>query len=154
MALREILYKTSTTGDPSRERRTRKTRTTLAPTALAASALFLLCPLVARPQDITCPTPTGPINASPGADFFKSFVGTDGSGLACHGIPLQVGSGSTAEGDLNSTYYVLYYSITNALTQSDSTTTPNFELVIVGTFPGGLHYRPGGRYGRLLFQPL
>jgi hypothetical protein len=142
MALWDIPYKTSTTGDPSGKRRTRvKTRAALAPTALAACALLLLCPLIARPQDVSCPSPTTPINASPsGADFFKSFVGSDGSGLACYGIPLQVGSGSTAEGDLNSTYYVLYYSITNALAQSDSTTTPNFELVIVGTFPDSRYF--------------
>ena len=142
MPLFEALHK-ARAGDQPGERQTRRIRETPELSALAASALLLLCAVGARSQDITCPSsPSSPINTSPsGVNFFKSFVGADGSGLACYGIPLQTGSGSAAEGDLNSTYYVLYYSITNALAQTgEDATTPNFELVIVGNFPDARYF--------------
>jgi hypothetical protein len=98
---------------------------------LAASALLILCPLVVRPADVTCPSsPSGPINTSPSGpsgsacattpNFFNCNVGQDGSGLSCYGIQLQAGSGSSLEGDLNSVYYTLFHSIANALTQTPS----------------------------------
>ena len=83
--------------------------------------------------------------------------------------------GSTHEGNLNSIYYALYYSITNALALTgEGATAPKFELVIVGTFPDAryfsitdddMHYsnaqhladftnRSGRRLGRFVFQPL
>lgn len=68
-------------------------------------------------------------------DFYSNFVGS--GNLATYGYALSSSSGGTFQGDLNSAYSEVYYSILNALTNNGgSTSNPScFELVIAGAFP-------------------
>jgi hypothetical protein len=62
-----------------------------------------------------------------------SFVETPE--LATYGYPLFASGAATTAGDLNSTYDLIFYSITNANAIYNATGGCPLELVLVGTFP-------------------
>jgi hypothetical protein len=94
------------------------------------AALYLLA-LPAWPQQgIPCGGGT-PQNPKTGA-FYSNFFNNPTTNYQ---IPLGTTNAAFAAGDLNATYFSLYYSIANA---ANSTANPNgcqFELVIAGNFP-------------------
>jgi len=111
-----------------------------APGTLLATLCLLTVP--AWPQ--SCNVPSGvyiPPAHSSCTDFFTCFV--SGGNLPSYGIPLTPSSGATTlEGDLNSTYFSMYYSIANL--QNYWMAAPNnncpIELVIVGSFPDARYF--------------
>ena len=109
--------------------------------ACAVLATLSIFAVPARTQ-LSCP-PAGPpassaINTSPQGgchDFVSCFV-TDGN-TGCYGIALTPNNGQGLQGDLNSTYFNVFYSIANALALSSS---GQFELVLVGSFPNARYF--------------
>jgi hypothetical protein len=104
---------------------------------------MLALPFPAWPQ-VTCP-PAGAVTIpAPNTclSFFDCFVAN--GNISSYGIQLHPNSGaSTYKGDLNSTYFDAYYSITNANTFASTfgASGPcNVELVIVGTFPNARYF--------------
>jgi hypothetical protein len=69
-----------------------------------------------------------------GANFYKSYANS------AYEIPIPQASGQSAAGDLNSTYFALYYSITNLDAWVASHGNNAIELVIVGTFPKARYF--------------
>jgi hypothetical protein len=117
---------------------TRSRRPELAP---ACVALAMIC-LLALPawSQTNCPqNPTGPINTpAHGAcgSFFDCFV--NNNNIGCYGIQLTGNNGGTFQGDLNSKYYNLFYSITNANALGNGASP--YELILVGTFPNTRYF--------------
>ena len=114
---------------------------------LPQSALALCCLVLATvadpawPQQSECPQPPAlAVNTSPGGgcnDFFDCFAYN--GNISSYGVQLPANNGaSTYKGDLNSTYFDLYYSIANANALNGGTSC--YELVIVGTFPNARYF--------------
>jgi hypothetical protein len=61
----------------------------------------------------SCLPPTGS-GFSSGGDFFTNFVDNPAYQVNPYQISLPSSNASTAAGDLNSTYYTMYYSVANA----------------------------------------
>jgi hypothetical protein len=66
-----------------------------------------------------------------GVDFYANFV--SGANAATYGYPLAPNNGANFQGDLNSTYFSIFYSIANAQPGC-------FELVVAGTFPNSRYF--------------
>jgi hypothetical protein len=116
-------------------------RTGFARRAWSGRAIFEVCAVaaalcsLATPAWPQCPQPpTGAVNTSPTncQGFFNCFAGSSAK-LSTYGIELPQSNGATFQGDLNSIYYSLYYSITNANALNGGLSC--YELIIVGDFP-------------------
>ena len=85
-------------------------RTIFVTCAALATSCFLTVP--ARSQ---CTTPTGAVGApaNPSGSFFSNFANSS------YEITIPAGSGTNLDGDLNSTYFQMFYSITNLNTWTD-----------------------------------
>jgi hypothetical protein len=80
--------------------------------------------------DATCMVPPGVDTNPAGTSFFSSFANSKFE------IPIPFGNGTgTNFGDLNSTYFQMYYSITNLNAWMNANNYCPVELVIVGRFP-------------------
>ena len=95
--------------------------------AVLAASCFLAAPAWSQGN---CIVPAG-VNTKPtGTGFFGSFANST------YEIPISSGSGTNVNfGDLNVTYFQMYYSITNLNTWMAANNYCPVELVIVGTFP-------------------
>ena len=111
--------------------------------AACAFLVSLSMPAVPAWPQTNCPAPGNkapePINTKPAgcSDFFDCFVANNN--IDCYGIRLPSGNGQRALGDLNATYFELFYSMTNALTLG-GVTPSKYELVLVGTFPNTRYF--------------
>jgi len=104
--------------------------------ALLAAFCFLTIPAWPQYQSKTC---TAAAKADMHPDTTTGFWGNYAANCAypastyCYAIPLQ--SGQNSDGDLNSTYFPLYYSIANA-----TATGCHLELILVGKFPDSRYF--------------
>jgi len=62
-------------------------------------------------------------NEFPTGNFFSNFDN------ACYGIPLASGTGGSAYGDLNATYFQIYFKV-----------SPQYQLILLGTFPNSRYF--------------
>lgn len=110
----------------------------------AACAVIAACCLMASPawpQDAaTCTIPPGVDQSPTGANFFESFASAPGAPISAYEIAIPGSSGAEAAGDLNATYFSLYYSITNLNAWMASNHYCPVELVMVGTFPDARYF--------------
>jgi len=101
-------------------------RRTFAAGAVLAASCFLAAP--AWPQ-AKCIVPAGADTNPSGASFFASFANST------YEIPIPSGNGTTTNGDLNSTYFQMFYSITNLNAWMTAHNYCPVELIVVGAFP-------------------
>ncbi|HUO28929.1 MAG TPA: hypothetical protein VMU80_06920 [Bryobacteraceae bacterium] len=113
--------------------------------AVLATATAILLAVPGLSQTPPCQLPAGspsPVNQSPSncSDFFNCFAGS------AYETPINSSLGADS-GDLNSTYFELYYSIYNLQTWMASGTSTGsglpycpVELVMVGTFPNARYF--------------
>jgi hypothetical protein len=103
----------------------------------ASFAILMACGFLAAPAEsqTSCASAPSSILISPTggslSDFYTNFAE---SGIASNAIQLQPTSASTAAGDLNSTYFPIYYSLNN-LASWEAETGYCLELILVGNFP-------------------
>jgi hypothetical protein len=100
-------------------------RTFFAASAALAASCFLAAP--AWPQ-AKCIVPAGVDTNPSGTSFFSSFANSK------YEIPMLYGNGANVNGDLNSTYFQMFYSITNLNTWMAAHNYCPVELIVVGTF--------------------
>jgi hypothetical protein len=105
-------------------------------TGCAILAALCLAASAAWPQ--TCTVPPGVDQAPGGTNFFASFGSAANMGTYGTQLPIQ-NSGQVFEGDANSTYFSLYYSIANATALINSGNCP-VELILVGSFPDARYF--------------
>jgi hypothetical protein len=83
--------------------------------------------------------PTGVDTSPAGSSFYTSFA--DAANFSTYAIQIQPNGGAISlEGDLNSTYFGAFYSITNALAHASQNGNCPFELVLTGYFPQGRYF--------------
>ena len=108
----------------------------------AAWAAYCILAIPAWPQT-NCQRPTGAVNANPSGcdDFFNCFNNST------YWTQLGPGTGANLAGDLNSTYFELFYSLSNLQAwMASGTGTGNgtpfcpIELVMLGTFPNARYF--------------
>ncbi len=84
----------------------------------------------------TCTTPTGQVATAPGSgSFFSNFANPAGSSFSTYAVAIPPASGQSAAGDRNSTYFPLYYSISNLNAWMTSNGYCPVEVVLAGAFP-------------------
>jgi hypothetical protein len=91
---------------------------------LVSVALF---PCLAHATDCSGLPTTFTGNEFPKGNFFSNF--DNGSLASCYLIPFATGSGGGQGGDLNSTYYKIFYKV-----------NPAYQLIIVGSFPDSRYF--------------
>ena len=109
--------------------------------AWAALAVCCLCAAPAWSQDATtCTVPSGVDQSPAGANFFESFASAPGAPASPYEIAFPSSNGSTEAGDLNATYFTMYYSITNLKAWIANNHYCPAELILVGTFPDARYF--------------
>ena len=94
--------------------------------AVVAAACFLAAPAWAQTE---CIVPAGVDTKPSGTGFFASFANST------YEIPIPSGNGTNVNfGDLNATYFQMFYSITNLNTWMAAHNYCPVELILVGTF--------------------
>lgn len=94
--------------------------TSLIPWALLAASFH---PVLAHAQNCSNLPTQFDGDEFPTGDFFSNFNNS------CYTIPLAQGNGNAFFGDLNSTYYVLFFKV-----------NPSYQLIIEGSFPNARYF--------------